>query len=121
MSDFRQQQMEALAMVSEYMDKLIPAMQEVSAELIGEMKEDTVDYLNQIIDAFNFVIETFNATRDLVNADEELIIESVLEEEIGNLSNAFKTKNYIKIGEILGGSLLDFVKVFNQKAKDVIA
>lgn len=121
MDDFKKQQLEALSMVSEYMDKLIPAMEEVGAELKGTMKEDTVDYLNQIIDAFNFVIETFNATRDIVNENNSLIIESALEKEINTLSNAMKTKNYRSVGDLISGSMLDFVKVFNLKAKELIA
>lgn len=121
MEDFKQQQIEALKMVSEYMDKLIPAMEEVSAELVGEMKEDTVPYLDQIIEAFNFVVETFNVTRDIVNPSEELIIESALDDEIASLSGALKIKDYKKVGTLIGGSILDFVKVFNQKAKEIIA
>ena len=121
MEDLKQQKLEALAMVSEYMDKVIPAMEEVSAELVGEMKEDTVDYLNQIIDAFNFVIETFNATRDLVNANQELILEDALDKEVNNLSAAMKAKDYPKVGVIMQGAVLDFVKVFNLKAKELTA
>jgi len=119
MDNLKQQQLEALSMMAEYMDKLIPAMEEVSAELTGEMKEDTIDYLNQIIDAFNFVIETFNATRELVNPKDELIVESALDKEVNSLSDSLKAKDYKKVGELLKGSILDFVKVFNVKAKEL--
>lgn len=121
MDDLKQQKLEALAMAAEYTDKVIPAMEEVSAELLGELKDDTVDFLNQIIDAFNFVVEIFNATRDMVNANQELIVEDALEKEINSLSSALKKKDYPEVGKILQGGVLDFVKVFNLKAKELIA
>ena len=120
MGDYREQQIEALVMVSEYMDKVIPAMEEVCAELAGDMKDDTLDYLRQIIDAFNFVIETFNVTRDLVNEDEVLIVESELEKEIGTLSDAMMAKDYKRAGVIMQGGILDFLKVYNVRAKELI-
>ena len=120
MDDYRQQQIEALAMVSDYMDKLIPAIEEVSAELMGEMKEDTVSYLDQIIDAFNFVIETFNVTRDIANENNALIVEAELDKEIKSLSGSLKIKDYRRVGQILSGSILDFLKVYNLKAKELV-
>lgn len=120
MGDYRQQQIEALAMVADYSDKLIPAMEEVAEELTGEMKEDTEAYLLQIIDAFNFVIETFNVTRDLVNENEVLINEDALESQIGKFSDAMIAKDFKKAGVVIKGGIIDFLKVYNLRAKELV-
>lgn len=116
MEDYRLQQIEAISMVSEYIEKLIPAMTEVCEELTGTMKADTLDYLKQIIDAFNFVIETYNVTKDVVNEDGVLIIDSELDKEVNRLSDAMIAKDYKKAGMIMSGSIIDFLKVYHERA-----
>lgn len=120
MADLKQQQMEALGMISEYIEKLVPAMEEVSAELVGEMKEDTVDFLNQIIDAFNFVIEAYNGTRDLINETEELINDKVLDEQVNEFSAALKTQDYPKVGKLMQEGIVDFLKVYKLRAREIL-
>ena len=85
MDTIREQKLEALKTAEEYLGKLIPAMEEVISEIKGDMKEDTVDYLLQIIDGFNFMIETYNVTRDIVNDPEPLINDDQLEITVGKL------------------------------------
>lgn len=120
MEDLKQQQIEVLGMISEYIEKLVPAMEEVSTELIGEMKEDTVDFLNQIIDAFNFVIEAYNATRDLINESEELINDTALDEQVKEFSAALKAKDYPKVGKLMQEGIIDFLKVYGLRAKEIL-
>lgn len=118
MEDIRTQQNEVLSMASEYIEKLIPAITEICPELSGEMKDDTVDYLMQIIDGFNFMIECFNATREIVNPDGTVIIEDALEKEVGSLGDAIRAKDYPTVAKILEGTVTEFLKVFGQAAKE---
>ncbi|HOO27203.1 MAG TPA: hypothetical protein PLU43_01960, partial [Lachnospiraceae bacterium] len=92
--DIRVQQIEALRMADEYLKKLIPSIEEVITELDGEMKEDSVDYLEQIVEGFNFMIETFNVTMDLINEERVIIDKDDINRAVLNLSDALLSNNY---------------------------
>lgn len=119
MDSFREQQIEALEMAIDYMDKLIPSMEEVVGEIKGEMKEDTIDFLHQIIDGLNFMIETYNATEAVVCEDKPLINREDFEEVIGRLSDGFSKKDYVAIADELEKSIVPFLKNFRDAAKKV--
>ena len=119
MDTIREQKLEALRTAVEYLEKLIPAMEEVISEIKGEMKEDTVDFLLQIIDGFNFMIETYNVTRDIVNDPEMLINDDELEKTVGELSNGFSRKDYPAIANELESDIIPFLKVFKEAASRI--
>ena len=121
MDNFREQQNEALKTASEYLGKLIPAMEQVVAEIKGEMQEDTIDFLLQIVDGLNFMIETYNVTRDIVNDPEPLINDDVLEKAVGSLSDGFSKKDYSAVAEELSDDILPFLKVFKAAAEKIAA
>ena len=114
MDNIREQQLEALKNASDYLERLIPAMEQVISEIKGEMQEDTIDFLHQIIDGFNFMIETYNVTRDLVNDPEPLIVDEQLEKAVGNLSEGFSKKDYTAIADELSSDIVPFLKVFKE-------
>ena len=116
MDNIREQKLEALKTAGDYLEKLIPAMEEVISEIKGDMKEDTVDFLLQIIDGFNFMIETYNVTKDLVNDPEPLIIDDELESSVGRLSDGFSRKDYSSIADELAANIVPFLKVFKEAA-----
>ncbi len=116
MDTIREQKLEALKTAEEYLEKLIPTMEEVISEIKGDMKEDTVDYLLQVIDGFNFMIETYNVTRDIVNDPEPLINDDELEKTVGNLSDGFSRKDYPYIADELANDIIPFLKVFKEAA-----
>ena len=73
-------------------------MEQVITEIKGDMQEDTVDFLLQIIDGFNFMIETYNVTRDIVNDPEVLIMirkkiatESHIDFSVREFGNSFRS------------------------------
>ena len=116
MDAIREQKLEALKTAAEYLEKLIPAMEQVISEIKGDMQEDTIDFLLQIIDGFNFMIETYNVTRDIVNDPEPLINDDQLEKTVGNLSDGFSKKDYAAIAEELSNDIVPFLKVFREAA-----
>jgi len=116
MDTVKQQQIEALKMAAEYLDRLIPSMEAIIGEIKGQMQDDTVDFLIQIIDGLNFMIETYNATKDIINGDDPLINEDVFEDVIGKLSDGFAKKDYISIADNLEESIVPFLKVFKEAA-----
>ncbi len=119
MEDIRKQKLEALKTAAEYIEKLLPAMEEVISEIRGQMQEDTIDFLVQIIDGFNFMIETYNVTRDLVNDPEPLINDDELERTVGNLSDGFSKKDYAAIADELSTDVVPFLKVFKAAAEKI--
>lgn len=119
MDTIREQKLEALQTAEEYLGKLIPAMEEVISEIKGDMKEDTVDFLLQIIDGFNFMIETYNVTRDIVNDPEPLINDDELEKTVGSLSDGFSKKDYPAIADKLESDIVPFLKVFKEAASRI--
>ena len=116
MDNIREQKLEALKSAGEYLEKLIPAMEQVIGELKGDMQEDTVDFLLQIIDGFNFMIETYNVTEDLVNDPERLINDDELEKTVSELSDGFSKKDYKAIASLLESDIVPFLKVFKEAA-----
>ena len=119
MDTIREQKLEALKTASDYLERLIPAMEQVISEIKGEMQEDTVDFLLQIIDGFNFMIETYNVTRDLVNDPEPLIVDEELERAVVSLSDGFSKKDYSAIADELSTDIVPFLKVFKAAAEKV--
>jgi len=114
MDTIREQKIEALKTADEYLGKLIPAMEQVISEIKGEMQEDTIDFLLQIIDGFNYVIEIYNVTRDIVNDPEPLIVDDELEKSVGRLSEGFSKKDYPSIADELSVNIVPFLKVFKE-------
>ncbi|MCR5688451.1 MAG: hypothetical protein K6G58_10580 [Lachnospiraceae bacterium] len=116
MDSIREQKLEALKNAADYLERLIPAMESVIAEIRGDMKEDTVDFLLQIIDGFNFIVETYNVTGDLINSPEVLINDDELEKTVGKLSSGFSRKDYPAIAEELSEAVIPFLKVIKAAA-----
>jgi len=114
--DIRVQQIEALRMADEYLKKLIPSIEEVITELDGEMKEDSVDYLEQIVEGFNFMIETFNVTMDLINEERVIIDKDDINRAVLNLSDALLSNNYKQAATILDSGILPFLRKFKETA-----
>ena len=121
MEAIREQKLEALRAASDYLDRLIPAMEQVVSEIKGDMQEDTIDFLLQIMDGFNFMIETYNVTRDMINDPEPLINDDKLEMAVKALSDGFSKKDYPAISDELASDILPFLKVFKEAADKKIA
>ena len=117
METVNQEKIDALKMAAEYMDKLIPSMEQVISEIKGQQQPDTIDFLLQVIEGLNFMIETYNATEDIVNGNEPLINRDVFEEVVGRLSDGFSKKDYKAIAGELEESIIPFLKVFREAAR----
>ncbi len=121
MEDIRVQQIEALQVGIEYVQKLIPATQEILPELRGDEKEDTMDFLNQIIDGINFLIDIVNATMPLINEKEEILNKDGIEEKVQILNAALSAKDYVKVAQALEEGILPFMDILYQVASVIVA
>lgn len=116
MEDIRAQQIEALETGIAYVQKLIPATREILPELRGEEKEDTTDFLNQILDGVNFLIEIVNATLCLINEKEMILNKDGIEEKVQQLNNALQEKDNVKVAAALEEGMLPFMEIYLQVA-----
>jgi len=121
MEDIRVQQTEALEVGIEYVQKLIPAVQEILPELRGEEKEDTMDYLNQIIDGINFMIDIVNGTLSLINEKDEILSKDGMEEKVQLLNRALQVKDYSEVARALEEGMLPFMDIFYQVSTIILA
>lgn len=121
MEDLREQQLEALTVVSEYIGKLVPNMKTVSGELRNGRLEDTEEFLNQILNGMNWCIEVFNGTRDLVNEKQERINKNAINEKILELGEALKGKDDKKTADLLETAVVPFLNDLKAAADEITA
>lgn len=121
MEDIRKQQLEALEVGVEYVQKLVPAMKEILPELRGDEQEDTMDFLNQIIDGINFVIEIVNATLPLINEKEEILNKEGIEEKVQLLNSALQSRDNTKTAQVLEEGIMPFADIFYQVVSVILA
>ncbi|NLG04907.1 MAG: hypothetical protein GX567_13905 [Clostridia bacterium] len=110
----KEMQIEALQTVHEYLMKLIPSMEEVIGELTGEKKDDTEEYLFQVIEGLNWVIEIFNGTSSLINEKSTVMEKEKINQEVLRLSDAMISKNYEQAATILDSGILPFLNELKQ-------
>lgn len=115
------QQLEVLEAGVEYVQKLIPATKEILPELRGEEKEDTTDFLNQIIDGINYLIEIVNATMSLINEKEEILNKDGIEEKVQLLNAALQAHDNVKVAQALEEGMLPFMDIYYQVASIIVA
>lgn len=121
MDEIREQQIEALKMGCEYIEKLIPAMKEIIPELRGLELPDTRDYLNQQMDGLNFVIDIMNATMPLINEKETVLIKDNMEEKVQKLNSALAARDNAKTADALENDILPMIDIFRQVALVVMS
>lgn len=112
MDNFREQQIEAMAIAGEYCNKLINGINNIVSELRGSRLPDTDEYLNDIIKGLNWVLEVTNSTMDLVNENEVVIDKEVTNNAVLTLSNALKLKDDNMIADCLDGNIKTFLETY---------
>lgn len=113
----REQKLEALQAVSEYLQKLIPGMETLCKELREERKPDTDDFQKQCIDGLNWVIEIYNRISDVLNMDNTNFDKGSINAGISELGNAIKDKNDIKIADALEQKVIPFLYILVDATK----
>lgn len=88
MEDNRQEQKEALEVLSEFNDRLLKNMNIIEKELNGARLDDTDQFLKGIVDAINWEIQVVNGTLPLLNEGEERLNKEEFNTRILMLSNA---------------------------------
>lgn len=115
MDEIREQKIQVIQMMADYMAKLIPSMEQVASEIKGEQQDDTIEFLLQVIDGLNFIIESFNAVEDLLN-ENGVIIKDDIEQSVSRLSDGFSKKDYLRIANELDAVMVPILKTMSEEA-----
>lgn len=100
MSELTQEKREAIEVMDEYLDKLIPGIETVTQELEHDRKLDTDDFLKKCIDGLNWVIEIYNRITDVI-AEEKKLDKEEINPIITELGNALQDKEDLRTAEAL--------------------
>ncbi len=118
MEDLRTQQIEALKVALPYLDKMIPAVNNIIDEFSGNRQEDTDEYMASILNGLNWIFEVYNGTQDLINKNETVIDKSVVNASVTKLNEANQDNDDAKRVEAFKG-ILQFLETFKDNAAKV--
>lgn len=113
--NLREQKLEAIQVLSEYLQKLIPGMETLCTELREERKPDTDDFQKQCINGLNWVIEIYNRVSDILNMENTSLDKDSLNAGIYELGDAIKDKNDVKIADIIEQTVMPFLSILVDK------
>lgn len=105
MGELTQEKKEAMEVMGEYLDKLIPGIEELAKELQFDRKPDTDEFLQKCIDGLNWVVEIYNRVSDVINGENVKIDKEDVNPAIMELGEALKSKEDLRIAEALRGVL----------------
>lgn len=104
-----QMQRDILKELISYSDNLIPALQELIEELKGEEKEDTSDFLNEVITGINWEIEVYNQCATLINEKSSYIDKKAMITAVNNLGQSLNSGDYKQVAACLEADFLPFL------------
>ena len=86
-----------------YSDSLIPALQQVIKELKdqGEEKDDTEDFLSEVINGINWEIEVYNQCASLIDSSCNYIDKKVMIASVKSLGMALNSGDVWQISDCL--------------------
>lgn len=108
-------QKETVESIKEYLENLIPSMNNVVVELREDMKEDTWEYLRMILDGFNWVVKAFNGVVSIIDSDASRFDIKAIDAAVGKLSDAYTAKDPAAIADSLEKDIVPFL----EKVKEV--
>ena len=120
MEDLRAQQIEALEVLGDYNERLMKSIHSVIKELDGDRKEDTDQFLDEIIKGIDWEIGILNGTMELINEKEERIKKEDMNSGILKLSKALEGKVDKEMAKALEEALPMFEEL-GKAAKEIVA
>lgn len=113
-------QREVLKELISYSTNLIPALQSIIEELRGNEREDTNDFLNEVINGINWEIEVYNQCAPLINEKSSYIDKKVMIAAVKSLGEALSGSNNLQIADCLEHEFLPFLNKLALASKMVI-
>lgn len=120
MEEREQLQREVLKEMISYSEKLIPAVQTIIEELRGNKKEDTSEFLNEIIIGINWEIEVYNQCAPLLNAQSSYIDKKEMIAAVTSLGQSLSSGDNVMVSNCLEEHFLPFLNKLALAAKLVV-
>lgn len=117
MDKLQAEKQEALQVVGEYLEKLIPGMKTLSGELKGDRQPDTDDFQKQCIDGLNWVIEIYNRVSDAIDMEKIHMSKQEFNSRLGELGTAIQGKDDAKIADLLETAVIPFLTDLKEAVK----
>ena len=103
-----------------YSEGLIPAVQEMIDELRSDEKEDTQQFLGEIINGINWEIEVYNQCASLINEKSSYIDKKEMIQAVGSLGTSLNSGDRFQIAECLEQHFLPFLNKLTLASKLVV-
>lgn len=113
-------QHEVLKELIAYSEKLIPAVQTIIEELRGNVKEDTGEFLNEVIGGINWEIEVYNQCAALINSKSSYIDKKTMIAAVTSLGHSLGSGDNATVAECLENDFLPFLNKLALAAKMVV-
>ena len=116
----KEQQVEALQVLTEYSVKLIKGMKTSAEELMGCRKEDTDEFLRMVLDGFNWELNVLNGCLSLINEEEKVLDKNRANETILDFQQVFSSKNDEAISKAITEKLIPLVEQITEAAQKTV-
>lgn len=113
-------QYDVLKELISYSENLIPALGEIIQELKGEGKEDTDDFLNEVINGINWEIEVYNQCAALINERSNYIDKKAMINAVKNLGASLASGDRQIVAICLEEDFLPFINKLTLAARVVV-
>ncbi len=110
-------QYNVLKQLISYSESLIPALQNLIEELRGEERDDTSDYLNEVISGINWEIEVYNQCADIINERTSYIDKKSMISAVKNLGSTLGSGDYKLVADCLEDDFIPFLNKLTLVAK----
>lgn len=116
----KEQQVEALQVLTEYSVKLIKGMKTSAEELMGCRKEDTDEFLRMVLDGVNWELNVLNGCLSLINEEEKVLDKNHANETILDFQQVFSSKNDEAISKAITEKLIPLVEQITEAAQKTV-
>ena len=113
-------QREVLKELIDYSQKLIPAVRTIVEEMRENVKEDTGDFLNEVIIGINWEIEVYNQCASLINAKSSYIDKKTMIAAVTSLGQSLGSGDNAMVADCLENDFLPFLNKLALAAKMVV-
>lgn len=110
METMREEKLEAIKAAGEYLERLIPGVKTVAAELRGQKNENTDKLLQQCVDGINWLISIYNRVKDILEEAGFVLDKDNTNQMLGVFGQALQEKSDVKIAEAIENGVVPFLE-----------
>lgn len=119
-NNIKDDQIEALETLADYIPKLIGGIDTVKVELRGERKPDTDEYLKMIIDGINWVLGIVNGCMSLFEEYNIVFDKEKANDYSAAFSKAYGTGNDTAIADSMDADVIPMIKLIQRTADEAL-